>query len=176
MSIALDINKQGYKTSRTRVAIYLISAFVLLFALFYSVPASATDIDTMLALKQAPAGVVFEIVSDEEDLLEQLLPIVKNDINKLRNRFPRLAIAIVTHGKEQFSLTSENREKEKTTHSLVKGLVESNDIELHVCGTHASWYGITPEDFPGYVDVTAAAPTQIDAYEEMGYELIVLTD
>jgi hypothetical protein len=47
---------------------------------------------------------------------------------------------------------------------------------VHVCGTHAGWYGVTPEDFPDYVDVTTAGPAQINDYEAMGYELIVLPE
>lgn len=150
----------------------------LLFLLFVliSTPAIATDVETLLQEKQPPAGVVFEIVSGEDDLLKQILPTLKKDIEKLRTHFPGLAIAIVTHGKEQFSLTRENSKKEKVMHSLVKDMVEKNDIDVHVCGTHASWYGVTPEDFPDYVDVSTTGPAQINDYEALGYEVIVLTE
>lgn len=136
----------------------------------------ATDVDTLLEEKHAPDGVVFEIVSDDEGLLEDLLPSVKSDIDKLQARFPGLPIAIVTHGKEQFDLTVKNQSAAPRTHTLVKQLTESDVVDVHVCGTHAGWYGVTPEAFPDYVDVTAAAPTLIDDYEEMGYEVIVLTE
>ncbi|PCJ87229.1 MAG: hypothetical protein COA54_06930 [Thiotrichaceae bacterium] len=130
-------------------------------------------VDYLLQQKEAPEGVVFEIVSDEDDLLEQLLPDIKHAITKLRKKFPELPIAIVTHGKEQFALTTNNSSSQ--THSLVKALVV-DEVEVHVCGTHASWYGIRPEDFPDYVDVSTTAPSQLNDYEEMGYELIVLTE
>ncbi|VAW51806.1 hypothetical protein MNBD_GAMMA05-92 [hydrothermal vent metagenome] len=149
---------------------------LILASLLFSSAAVASDIVILLEQKQAPAGVVFEIVSDDEDLLEKRLPTLKKDIEKLRKRFPNLPIAIVTHGKEQFSLITANSKTEQTTHSLVKDLVKSNDIDFHVCETHASWYGITPEDFPDYIDVSTTGPAQINDYEEMGYELIVLTD
>lgn len=132
-------------------------------------------IDHILKETQPPAGIVFEIVSDEDDLLVHLLPDIRIAVTKLREKFPKLPIAIVSHGKEQFALTSKNKNVEERPHDLVKGLVQ-DDIEVHVCGTHASWYGVTPEDFPEYIDVVAAGPTQIDDYEELGYELIVLTD
>lgn len=144
--------------------------------LLISSGALAVDVETLLQKKYPPDGVVFEIVSDEDDLLKQLLPKLKKDIEKIRNRFPKLDIAIVTHGKEQFSLTRKNSSKEKAMHSLVKDMVETNDIDVHVCGTHASWYGTTPEDFPDYVDVSTTGPAQINDYEEMGYEVIVLTE
>jgi hypothetical protein len=93
-------------------------------ALLSAAPALATDVDSILAKKQAPAGIVFEIVSDEDDLLDRLLPVVKSDIKKLRNRFPDLPIAIVTHGKEPFALTSENSKTQHNAHRLVKDPVQ----------------------------------------------------
>ena len=130
-------------------------------------------VNHILQQKQPPAGIVFEIVSDEDELLEQLLPDIKTAVTKLREKFPELPIAIVSHGKEQFSLTTKNANSK--THRLVKDLVKDK-VEVHVCGTHASWYNIMPEDFPDYVDVSVAGPARINDYEEMGYELIVLTD
>jgi len=131
-------------------------------------------VDSILTQKTKPSGVLFEIVSDESDLLGQLLPTLKADIVKLRKRFPGLPVAIVTHGTEQFALTTKNRSNESRTHAMVEELVKSDNVDVHVCGTHAEWYGVTPEDFPDYVDVTAAGPAQIDDYEAMDYEVIVL--
>jgi intracellular sulfur oxidation DsrE/DsrF family protein len=133
------------------------------------------SVDHILSQKQPPAGLVFEIVSDDEDFLEVLLPELSSVIHSIRDKFPELPIAIVSHGKEQFALTRSNEDIEKNTHSLAREFVDDG-IDIHVCGTHAGWYGIAPEDFPDYVDVSPAGPTQIDDYEEMGYELIFLTD
>ena len=119
---------------------------------------------------------MFEIVSGDDDFLSEILPILKKDIEKLRKRYPDLPIAIVSHGREQFSLITASSKTEQATHSLVKDLVKSSDIDVHVCETHASWYGVTAEDFPDYIDVSAAGPAQINDYEEIGYDLIVLTD
>jgi intracellular sulfur oxidation DsrE/DsrF family protein len=137
-------------------------------------PAWSYDIDTLLARDEAPAGVVFEIVSDEYGLLGKLLPSVKQNILKLRERFPDLPVAVVTHGTEQFDLLNEHRRTQTQAHTLVEELVASNEVDVHVCGTHAEWYGKTPEDFPEYINVSAAGPAQISDYESMGYEIIVL--
>jgi len=149
---------------------------VLLISLLACSAAWCSNVESILKMTETPSGVVFEIVSDEDGLLSQLLPTIKTDIKRLRNRFPGLPVAIVTHGTEQFDLTSNNRDKEPTAHKLVEEMVNSDNVDVHVCGTHAGWYGVSPEDFPDYVDVTAAGPAQINDYEEMGYELIVLTD
>lgn len=152
----------------------LLKSLVFSILLLACSSAWSNNIDTILAKAKPPSGVVFEIVSGESGLLGQLLPSVKIDIKKLRDRFPMLPIAIVTHGTEQFDLTTENRNKETQAHKLVKELVNSNDVDIHVCGRHAEWYGITPEDFPDYVDVSAEGPAQINNYVALGYEVIIL--
>ena len=135
--------------------------------------ACANEIDSILAKEHSPAGVIFEIVSGEEGLLNELLPYVNADIKRLRLRFPDIAVAIVTHGTEQFDLTKDKKKNSKA-HSLVEKLVNSDEVDVHVCGTHAEWYDVMPEDFPDYVNVSAEGPAQINDYQELGYILIEL--
>lgn len=151
----------------------LLKTLIFTITILFSTAACSNNIETILSQKQAPAGVVFEIVSGDSGLLGELLPGVRTDIKKLRDRFPEIPIAIVTHGTEQFALTKNNRKTEASAHKQVQALV-SDDIDVHVCGTHAEWFGVTPEDFPEYVNVSATGPAQINDYEEMGYEIIVL--
>ena len=47
-------------------------------------------------------------------------------------------------------------------------------MDVHVCGTHAGWFDVLPEDFPDYVDVAAAGPAQVNDYRALDYVLIVL--
>jgi intracellular sulfur oxidation DsrE/DsrF family protein len=148
--------------------------FLLLTLFFTGHLASASSFEKILAMDTAPPGVVIEIVSNDEELLRSLLPQVRINIEKLRGRFPELPIAIVSHGTEQFMMMSDKAEEEQGTHRIVESLTKSDNVEFHVCGTHASWFDVMPEDFPDYVNVTPAGPTQIANYEELDYELIVL--
>jgi len=50
--------------------------------------------------------------------------------------------------------------------------VQKNNIQLHVCGTYAAWNNVSEEEFPDYVDVTAAGPATINDYISLGYILI----
>ena len=138
--------------------------------------ATTTDqkIEEILSLKQAPTGIVFEIVTGAENSLNWALPKTKRYIKKLRHRFPRIEIAIVTHGNEQFSLKSTNNKKYKKIHSLTKQLAQEDNIPLHVCGTYAAMNNVEEEDFPDYVDVTAAGPATINDYISLGYIRIKL--
>ena len=81
--------------------------------LFFTQTALAADTDKILSLKTAPTGIVFEIVTGAANSLEWALPKTQAYIKKLRTRFPQLDIAIVTHGNEQFALTSTNKKIQK---------------------------------------------------------------
>ena len=135
--------------------------------------AAANSFDWLMKQTEAPPGVVIEIIGERE-LLRTLLPDITEEIEKLRERFPGIPVAIVSHGAEQFLMTSANASKAPDTHELLQSLVSNDSVDFHVCGTHASWYDVLPEDFPDYVDVAPAAPAQIRHYEDLGYELIVL--
>ena len=135
---------------------------------------TAQDVDAIIARKDAPLGVVFEIVQNRETALDFAIPQVKDYAQRLRARFPQLKIALVTHGREQFALLKDNAGKYSDIQSGVRALVKDQDVAVHVCGTHASWYEKHPEDFPDYIDVAPSGPVQIKNYRELGYVLIVL--
>ena len=130
-------------------------------------------VDFILKSDPPPLGVVFEIVEGDPKALAWAIPQAIKFSKQLRNKFPNIDIAVVTHGKEQFALTTERTKDNEKVHKAVKSLVADN-IPVQVCGTHASWYGKTEKDFPDYVEVVPAAPTTINNYEDMGYEKIVL--
>lgn len=131
-------------------------------------------VEHILSLSEAPTGVVFEIVTGSNNSLEWALPKIQQYIKKLRTRFPTLETAIVTHGDEQFALKTSNNKKFKKVHSLTQQLVSEENVPLHVCGTYASWRNVGEEEFPDYVDVTAAGPATINDYVALGYILIKL--
>jgi len=154
-----------------------IQIIALIFSsLFFTQITYAADaneqIEEILSFKEAPAGVVFEIVTGESNSLEWALPETQNYIKELRARFPKLDIAIVTHGNEQFALQKSKQEKFNKVHSLTQQLTQKDNVPLHVCGTYAGWRGVSEEAFPDYVDVAAAGPATINDYIALGYTLI----
>jgi len=133
----------------------------------------ADSLDEILALKEAPTGVVIEVIKSGAAELEELLPGIQSATGELRKRFPDLPVAVVSHGQEQFALTSKNIKHYNTLETGVKNLV-SDDVDVHVCATHASWYDITPEDYPDYIDVSPTGPAQINDYVNLGYIMLDL--
>lgn len=153
--------------------------FICLIALsLVPTPSFAKDpknISDILKLKTAPSGVVIEIVTWGGDNLQWALPRAKQYIKKLRVTFPKLPVAIVSHGAEQFALTNDEKEENKEVHQLVKSF-GNDDVPVHVCETFAGWRGLSANDFPDYVNVAAAGPAQVNDYLALGYELIIITD
>jgi intracellular sulfur oxidation DsrE/DsrF family protein len=131
------------------------------------------DVDALLLRTDAPHGVVFEIVEGDELALEELLPRVLSAIERIRSRFPHTEFAVVSHGREEFALQSQYQSEYAQIHQQVQSLV-AEDVPVHVCANHASWYAVSPEDFPAYVNVAPTGPGQIELYLELDYELIVI--
>ena len=139
---------------------------------------AAADADTqfanLLESGKAPAGVVIEVVSGNKDYLSEVLPRVSDYQKRLRSKFPGLPVAVVSHGMEQFSLTSDQAGKRGKLFKLSEALVNNEDVALHVCGGHARIRGVDTDSFASFVDVADSGPAQIRAYQELGYVLIVM--
>jgi intracellular sulfur oxidation DsrE/DsrF family protein len=146
---------------------WLVLPVVALYALSLQAD-TRKEIDALLARQTPPEGVVFEIVSSNEDTLEWAIPVVQRYSQQLRERFPGINLAVVSHGMEQFALTRESSKEYAEVHKGVESLVKT-DVPVHVCSTFAGWHGVKDEDFAEFVDVAPTGPSQIQLYEHEGY-------
>jgi intracellular sulfur oxidation DsrE/DsrF family protein len=136
-------------------------------------PASPADeVAGLIGADTAPAGVVFEVVSGDETELDRVLPEIRELARRLRERFPELPLAVLTHGSEQFSLLGENTARYGKLHELASAFTENDRIPVQVCGNHASWRGKGDADFPDYVEVVSSAASKLTEYREAGYVII----
>ncbi|TNF36832.1 MAG: hypothetical protein EP315_03650 [Gammaproteobacteria bacterium] len=117
---------------------------------------------------EAPDGVVFEIVNRNKRFLDWALPEAERLSQQLRQRFPQLDIAIVTHGSEQFALTKQQLDHNPALKKQLTELTGQN-VQVHVCGTFAERQNIHAEDFSELVNVAAEGPAQINDYIKLGY-------
>lgn len=158
------------------MARYLAVLLINILLISQAVASNQEKIDGILKEKNPPFGVVFEIVEGSKSDLQWAIAEVKKYSHQLRKQFPDIGIAVVSHGSEQFGLMKSEEKNLQEVHNSVKSLVQDDSIPVHVCGTHASWYGKDEKDFPDYVTVSPAGPTEIANYEDMGYEKIVLEE
>ena len=145
----------------------------LLFVLFSAPGLALDEVDDLIARGEAPHGVVFEIVEADDEALQELLPRVRDYIEQLRAKYPDAEFALVSHGREEFALQTKYQQSHADIHQQVQSLV-ADAVPVHVCETHAGWYGVSAEDFPDYVNVAPTGPGQVNLYRELGYELIIV--
>ena len=138
---------------------------------FFCLPvhaASNAEIEQIFQADEPPPGVVFEIIEDDPDDLEEVIDETVRLIERLRKHFPSMEFAVVSHGPELFALQAENQKEYAELHQTIRSL-KKQDITTHVCETFAGWSGVTAEQFPDYVDVTPVGPVQIKNYKELGF-------
>jgi intracellular sulfur oxidation DsrE/DsrF family protein len=152
----------------------LLPALFGLFALNSVATAASVTLDDLLARAAAPAGVVFEIVDRDPGALDIALPWVKQAAQRLKARHPGLPMALVTHGQEMFALQTGKRAGNPAIHQIAESLSRDDGIPVHVCETYAGRRGLAAEDFPAYIDVAPAGPTQIRNYEALDYVRLVV--
>lgn len=163
-------------TKEKQIRRRLISALAMMTIGLMSVSSMANqDLQRVTSLEAAPAGVVFEIVDWDNGYLGIAIPWVKQQIVALRTQFPGLNIAVVSHGSEQFALLKDADAAYPEIHSQVQSLITDHDVKLELCLGHASKRGFNASDFSEYVDIEAAGPAQISAYEARGYEKVIVT-
>lgn len=155
----------------TRFKLIAVS-FGLLF--FVALAHAQETVDALLALKDPPPGVVFEVFEGSEKALDWAIPEITAHAKKLRERFPGLDIAVVTHGQEMFALQAIRVEQNRKVHDLVRNLTKQENIPVHVCETFAGTRSVKAEAFPDYVNVAPYAPAQIENYMALGYILVKL--
>ncbi|HWR77931.1 MAG TPA: hypothetical protein VN283_12085 [Thiobacillus sp.] len=151
----------------------LLSFWIGLFVMTGSAVAAPLTLDELLAHPVAPTGVVFEIVDRDPRALDVALPWVKQAAQKLKERHPGLPMALVTHGQEMFALQTGARAGNQAIHQIAESLSDDG-IPVHVCETYAGRRGLAAKDFPAYVDVAPAGPTQIRNYEALDYVRLVV--
>lgn len=146
-------------------------ALLLTALLLVATLAKAETFNEVMSLEKRPDGVVFEILAPNEPSWTRTQPKLLQAIEQLKRRWPDIDIAVVSHGNEQFALMTEKASVFPELHQSVLNLGEQG-VDIHVCGTYASWRDIKPDAFPDYVDVSASGPAQINDYKALGYLLV----
>lgn len=151
----------------------LIGLMVVLLFMNHPAWSQTTRFADLLERSEEPAGVVFEIMA-AADAWPRILPEIREQIEQLRERWPSLEVVLVSHGGEQFSLTSDKSRTHGDLHASLQALVEAEGVPVQVCGAHAGWYGYEPEDYPAFIDVTPSGPAAINDYRALGFEVILI--
>ncbi len=148
--------------------------FILcLFSLQVSALHHYPSVEKILASDVEPDGIVFELLSWDEDTWTWAAPLIKDYRTRLLQKFPDLDIAVVSHGGEQFQLTKEKAQSQPEAIATLSSLSDDG-VSIHVCGVHSSWKDISEDSYIDIVDVSPSGPAQINDYINLGYTRIIL--
>lgn len=148
------------------------------FALVLSMELSAAEyqhaeINRLIQANFEPDGVVFDLMAWEDNTWDWAAPMIESLSQQLRNQYPDLDIALVSHGAELFDLAlKQNRGDDPAIQKLES--LNKNGMEVHICGNYASYKKLGTDDFLPFVDVAPSGPTQIQDYVSLGFTLVVL--
>lgn len=131
-------------------------------------------VDRLIQTNNDLEGVVFELIESDKDTWKWAAPMIKDLRIQLKEKYPNIEIAVVSHGQEQFQLLKKRVDRQKETISILENLVQRKDVDLHVCGAHSSWFSIPADDYIDIVDVVDSGPAKINDYINLGYQLIQL--
>ena len=131
------------------------------------------SIDALIAMNEEPDGVVFEIITWEDNTWDWAAPMLEALTGQLRARYPDLDIALISHGNELFDLAKSNNNRSEVAMQTLQTLSDGN-VEIHVCGDYAKYKHLGTNDFLPFVDVSPSGPAQLQDYINLGFDHIML--
>lgn len=131
------------------------------------------EIQDLVRMKR-PGGVVFVVMDHDTEAYEWVLPRLDRYIQIIRNKWPELPMAVLSHGDEIFSLLAANESKYSEFHRRIRALVREEGIDFQVCGAFAALSGVEESEFADFVEVVPSAPVQMSDYRLMGYRIVHL--
>jgi len=131
------------------------------------------SVDALIAGDIVPEGVAFEIITWEDNAWEWAAPMLQSLTEQLRNRYPDLDIALISHGNELFDLAIKNKDRSEAFINTLQSLSEDN-VNIHVCGDFAKYKHLGTNDFLPFVDVSPSGPAQLQDYINLGFDHIML--
>ena len=133
-----------------------------------------SQIESLLSASETPEGVVFDIETMDPLALQKITPYLLEQVKRVKAAYPESHIAVVSHGVEEYALTSKANVEFSSMHSLLNKMVLEQEVSLHVCGAVAGLKGLEREDFPGFVSFSASGQAQLNDYKALDYVVIVV--
>ncbi len=140
----------------------------------YAKECQHATVNKIISLNSEPEGVVFELSEYDNNAWDWASEMINSLSKQLKDKYPNIDIAIVSHGNEQFQLTQTNQGQNQHTISLLTNLVNNSNVDLHVCAVNSSWNNVPNDAYLDIVDVSESGPAKVNDYINLGYRLIKL--
>jgi len=136
----------------------------------------ASQIEDILTLNEEPPGVVFELIESTGYAWTWAAPKIRSYVSQLREKFPNIDLAIVSHGREQFSLTKKSTSSITEEVSILQNINKQDSVDISVCGSHSLWFNVSRENYLPFINVAESGPALINDYKNLGYINILLEE
>lgn len=133
------------------------------------------EVERIIQSGEEPDGVVFELMSWKQNTWQWASPMISQFSKDLREKYPELDIAVVSHGNEQFDLVKRPENDNLPGIAQLKSISEDN-VDVHVCGTFSGWRDVPAEAYLDFIDVAPSGPAQVNNYIKLGYKHVTLRE
>ena len=127
----------------------------------------------LLLERQAPDGVVFEIMAWEDRTWDWAAPLLRRYVDQLREKYPGLDIVLISQGAELFDLARRAGLQETPALRQLAALGEEG-VNIYINGDYAKWKRLGKKDFVDFVDVAESGSALLEDYIELGFVPIKL--
>ena len=157
-----------------KITLKIILSFFMIstFGLF----SKASQIEDILTLKEEPPGVVFELIESTGYAWTWAAPKIRGYVLQLREKFPNIDLAIVSHGREQFALTKKSASSIVEEVSILKDMNKKDSVDINICGTHSQWLNVSRENYLPFINVAESGPALINDYKNLGFIVVLLEE
>jgi intracellular sulfur oxidation DsrE/DsrF family protein len=115
----------------------------------------------LLQARQAPDGVVFEIMAWEDNSWDWAAPLLRRYVDQLREKYPGLDIVLISQGAELFDLARRAALQETPALRQLAAL-SAEGVHIYISGDYARWKRLGEKDFVDFVDLAESGPDGID--------------
>lgn len=136
------------------------------------------DCPVLVNMLDEPAGsdavvdaVVLEVIENDPAALQSLIPFITQWVRAARAARPELSLMLVSHGNESLTLA---HEPDSVLSRQLETLGDNQALSVSVCGTYAGWRGLSPADFPDYLQVLDSADSALTRQRAAGALIVRL--
>lgn len=168
--------ENAYKTSLKSLVLVMSLTFVTLSNVYAETEFSeaSAQIQKIISDGEEPLGIVFEIETLDPFALQKITLYVVKQVKRIKQVYPDVDIAVISHGVEEYALTTKASSEYATTQRLLNEMVIQQEVSLHVCGAVAGLKGLEQEDFPNFISYSASGLAQLNDYKALDYTVVVI--
>jgi len=130
-------------------------------------------VQALIVADAEPGGIVFEILTWEDNSWDWAAPMLQIATRQLRERYPGIEIVLISHGNELFDLALKNSQPANPAIKILQSLSDEQ-VDFYVSEDYAKYKHLGTKDFLPFVDVSPSGTAQLQDFINLGFTHILL--